>query len=132
VTEALARTACQLRADADLLDSLAKAETERIAAGGSELPLDAVAALPPAIRSRVLRNAAIAAGCPPGALSAGHVAGLEALVTGWRGQRGTDLPGGIRGQRRYGKLLFSAGHRGDDPPSTPRQASNREGAGGRD
>jgi tRNA(Ile)-lysidine synthase len=132
VTEALARSARQLRVDADFLDSLAKAETERIAAAGSGLPLDAVAALPPAIRSRVLRNAAIAAGCPPGALTAGHVAGLEALVTGWHGQRGTDLPGGVRGQRRYGKLLFSASHRGDDPPSTPRQASNREGAGGRD
>jgi tRNA(Ile)-lysidine synthase len=118
VTEALARSACQLRADADFLDSLAKTETERLTATGCGLPLDAVAALPPAIRSRVLRNAAIAAGCPPGALSARHVAGLDALVTGWRGQRGTDLPGGIRGQRRYGKLLFSA--------------SNREGAGGRD
>ncbi len=132
VTDALARTAGQLRADADFLDSLAKAETERMAAAGAELSVDALAALPPAIRSRVLRNAAIAAGCPPGALTALHVAGLDALVTGWHGQRGTDLPGGIRGQRRYGKLLFSASHRGDDPPSTPRQASNREGAGGRD
>jgi tRNA(Ile)-lysidine synthase len=132
VTQALARSACQLRADADFLDSLAAAETERLTAAGPGLPLDAVAALPPAIRSRVLRNAAIAAGCPPGALGARHVAGLDALVTGWHGQRGTDLPGGIRGQRRCGKLLFSAGRRGDDPPSTPRQASNREGAGGRD
>ncbi len=132
VTEALARSACQLRVDADFLDSLAEAETERMAAAGSGLPIEAVAALPPAIRSRVLRNAAIAAGCPAGTLTAGHVAGLDALVTGWRGQRGTDLPGGVRGERRYGRLLFSASHRGDDPPSTPRQASNREGAGGRD
>src|SRR5260221_65997 len=132
VTEALARSAGQLRLDADFIDSLAQTATERLAAAGPGLPVEAVAALPPAIRSRVLRNAAIAAGCPPGALTAGHVAGLDALVTRWRGQRGTDLPGGIRGQRRYGKLLFSASRRGDDPPSTPRQASNREGAGGRD
>jgi tRNA(Ile)-lysidine synthase len=119
VAEALARTARQLRADADFLDSVAQAEAQRIAAGDSGgLPLDEVAALPPAIRSRVLRNAALAAGCPAGALTERHVAGLDALVTGWRGQRWTDLPGGIRGQRRYGKLLFSA--------------SNREGAGGRD
>jgi tRNA(Ile)-lysidine synthase len=102
------------------------------AAAGPGLAIEELAALPAAIRSRVLRNAAIAAGCPPGALTAGHVAALDALVTGWRGQRGTDLPGGIRGRRRYGKLTFSASHGGDDPPSTPHQASNREGAGGRE
>ena len=118
VAEALARTAQQLRADADLLDDLAKTEAERIAPGNSELPLDALAALPGAIRTRVLRHAAIAAGCPAGSLTARHVAGLDALVTGWRGQRWIDLPGGIRGQRRYGKLLLVG--------------SNREGAGGRE
>ena len=118
VAEALARTAEQLRADADFLDDLAKTEAERIAPGNSELPLDALAALPGAIRTRVLRHAAIAAGCPAGSLTARHVAGLDALVTDWRGQRWIDLPGGIRGQRRYGKLLLVG--------------SNREGAGGRE
>jgi tRNA(Ile)-lysidine synthase len=111
VTEALARSARQLRADAEFLDSLAKAEAQRLAAlasPGCGLPLEALAALPEAIRSRVLRDAATAAGCPPGALTARHIAGLEALVTGWRGQRWTDLPGGIRGRRRYGKLQFSS------------------------
>jgi tRNA(Ile)-lysidine synthase len=121
VTEALARSARLLRADADFLDALAESELERIAPPGSghSLPLDALAALPEAIRSRVLRNAAMAAGCPPGVLSARHVAGLEALVTGWRGQRWTDLPGGVRAWRRYGKLQFGSG---DDV----------EGAGGRE
>ena len=111
VAEALARTARLLRDDADFLDALADDELERMAPPGSghSLPLDALAALPEAIRSRVLRGAAIAAGCPPGALSARHVAGLEALVTGWRGQRWTDLPGGIRAWRRYGKLQFGSG-----------------------
>jgi tRNA(Ile)-lysidine synthase len=118
VAEALARTARQLRADADFLDSTAKTDTERIAADGPGLPVAALAALPPAIRSRVLRNAAIAAGCPAGALTAGHVAGLDALVTGWRGQRWADLPGGVRGRREYGKLLL--------------HSDNGEGAGGRD
>jgi tRNA(Ile)-lysidine synthase len=108
VTEALARSARQLRADAEFLDALAKSEAQRLAPAGCGLPLDALAALPQAIRSRVLRDAATTAGCPPGALTARHVAGLEALVTGWRGQRWTDLPGGIRGQRRYGKLQFSS------------------------
>jgi tRNA(Ile)-lysidine synthase len=144
VTEALARSADLLRADADFLDSLAQTASARIAGGGGGAPrgstaaarpglaIDELAALPGAIRSRVLRNAAIAAGCPPGALTAGHVAALDALVTGWHGQRGADLPGGIRGRRRYGKLTFSASQGEDGAPSTPRQASNREGAGGRD
>jgi len=121
VTEALARSARQLRADAEFLDSLAAAEAQRLtplASPGGGLPLDALAALPQAIRSRMLRDAAIAAGCPPGALTARHIAGLEALVTGWRGQRWTDLPGGIRGRRQYGKLQFSS--------------SNGEAAGGRE
>jgi tRNA(Ile)-lysidine synthase len=117
VTGALARTARQLRADADYLDSVAAAEVERIASSDAGLPVSELAELPEAIRSRVLRNAAIAAGCPAGALSARHVAALDALVTGWRGQRWTDLPGGIRAQRRYGKLLFSS--------------RDGEGAGGR-
>jgi tRNA(Ile)-lysidine synthase len=106
VARALARGARQLRADADLLDSLAAAEAERLAAAGPGLPADSLAALPEAIRTRVLRKAAIAAGCPAGALTAQHVAALDGLVTGWHGQRWTDLPGGVRGQRRYGKLLL--------------------------
>ena len=104
-----ALNADQLRADADALDSLASAEAERLAAGGSALAADALGALPAAIRTRVLRSAAIAAGCPPGALSARHVSEMDALVTLWRGQRWTDLPGGIRCQRRCGRLLFTAG-----------------------
>jgi tRNA(Ile)-lysidine synthase len=118
VAEALARTASLLRGDADFLDALARTEFERIDPDRTGLAAGAVAAMPPAIRSRVLRNAAVAAGCPPGAVTAAHVAGLDALVTGWRGQRWTDLPGGIRGERRYGKLHFSS--------------SDGEGAGGRD
>ena len=109
VAEALARTARQLRDDADFLDLFSKSEFERaVSPATGALSLDLVAAMPAAIRSRVLRTAAIAAGCPAGALTAGHVAGLDALATGWRGQRWIDLPGGFRGQRRYGKLLFTA------------------------
>ena len=44
----------------------------------------------------MLRRAAIAAGAPPGALTAAHVDALDALVTGWHGQRWADLPGGVR------------------------------------
>ncbi|MBO0808321.1 MAG: TilS substrate-binding domain-containing protein, partial [Actinobacteria bacterium] len=122
VAEALARTAGQLRADAEVLDELARAEAERLrepgpaVAGspgpgslsgpGSSWPVPALAALPEAIRSRVLRLAAIEAGCPAGRLAAGHVGALDRLVTGWHGQRWADLPGGVRARRRYDKLLF--------------------------
>ena len=114
VAEALARGARQFRADTELLDGLAASEAEQ--AGGEDGTWDAgrLAGLPAAIRTRVLRQAAVAAGCPPGALTAGHVDALDALVTSWHGQRGADLPGGVRGTREHGKLLFTAGH-----PSEP-------------
>ena len=73
----------------------------------SGLPAGALAAQPPAVRSRLLKAAALAAGAPAGALSHQHVTQMEALVTGWHGQRGVDLPGGIRCQRRYDRLIFA-------------------------
>src|SRR4029077_5880119 len=65
VTEALARTAAQLRADAEGLDDLAFAESGQLRNNASDpAGLDArwLAALPAAIRARVLRDAAIMAG----------------------------------------------------------------------
>jgi tRNA(Ile)-lysidine synthase len=117
VAEALARTAGQLRADAEYLDDLAFAESGRMGAQmGAELRepcsdpagLDAsrLQALPAAIRMRVLRDAAITAGCPPGALAAGHIEQIDALVTAWRGQRGVDLPGRVQARRRDGTVWF--------------------------
>jgi len=111
VAEALARTAALLRADSEALDALAAAEAGQLGglaearAGG--WPADALAGLPMAIRLRLLRSAALAAGCPAGALSQRHITSLDELVTGWRGQRWSDLPGGIRCRRQYGKLLFT-------------------------
>ena len=102
VAEALARTADQLRADAEVLENIS---SER-ARGDSPLSASALAGMPGAVRTRVLRSAAVAAGCPAGALTAGHVARLEELVTGWRGQRWIDLPGGVRASRRSGQLCF--------------------------
>jgi tRNA(Ile)-lysidine synthase len=108
VAEALARSAGQLRADADFLDALAATEAAR--AGGDDrgtLLADSLAELPAAIRTRVLHHAAVAAGCPAGSLAAAHVRQLDALVTGWRGQRWVDLPGGVRGFRRDGQVRFT-------------------------
>ncbi len=107
VTEALARTAGQLRADADALDGIAAEAAERLMHADGGLEVTALAALPAAIRTRLLRRAAIAAGAPAGSLTAGHIAQLDALVTAWRGQRWSDLPGGIRCARRYGRLQFT-------------------------
>jgi tRNA(Ile)-lysidine synthase len=113
VAAALARSAAQLRADADALDSISRAEAERLAAAGRDLAVSALGALPAAIRTRLIRSAAIAAGCPAGALTANHVSELDAMVASWRGQRWTDLPGGVRCQRRYGRLTFTAGARSE-------------------
>jgi tRNA(Ile)-lysidine synthase len=111
VAAALARTAALLRADADALDALAAATdcsvTDDRAPGGG-LDCAALAAQPSAIRTRILRSAAIAAGCPAGALSAGHVDSVDALVTGWRGQQGVDLPGRVHASRTCGILSFVA------------------------
>ncbi|HEU5384578.1 MAG TPA: tRNA lysidine(34) synthetase TilS [Streptosporangiaceae bacterium] len=116
VAEALARTAAQLRADAECLDDLAFAESGQLRQGGSDpagLDVAWLAALPAAIRTRVLRDAAVMAGCPPGALAAGHIGQVDALVTAWRGQRWTDLPGGVRARRQAGKVWFSSTARGE-------------------
>jgi len=117
VAEALARTAGQLRADADYLDAVAEMEAERARGGSTTLLIEHLAVLPSAIRTRVLRGAAAAAGCPVGSLTASHVEQLDALVTGWRGQRWIDLPGGVRGLRRDGQLRFSrdSAPAGDSP-----------------
>ena len=111
VTEALARTASQLRADAECLDELAFAESGQLRGDCSDpagLEAGRLLALPAAIRTRVLRDAALIAGCPHGALTAGHIDRVDALVTGWRGQRWVDLPGGVRARRRDGKVWFTS------------------------
>ena len=107
VAQALARTAAQLRADAEVLDGIAAAELNFLENELLGLEVAALARLPAAIRTRVLRAAAVAAGVPAGALTAGHVAALDALITDWHGQRWVDLPGSVRGTRRYGRLRFA-------------------------
>ena len=116
VAEALARTASQLRADADCLDDLAFAESGQLREPCSDpagLDAKGLKELPAAIRTRVLRDAAIMAGCPAGSLSATHVEAVEALVTGWRGQRWVDLPGGVRARRQDGKVWFTSAEAGN-------------------
>ncbi|HVS68007.1 MAG TPA: tRNA lysidine(34) synthetase TilS [Mycobacteriales bacterium] len=99
VPEALARTARMLRDDADALDAWASSVTD---VGD----VAALQALPAAVRTRVLRRAAINAGVPAGALTAAHVEDIDALVTAWRGQRAVSLPGGLEAYRSYDRLSF--------------------------
>ncbi|HEY0935711.1 MAG TPA: tRNA lysidine(34) synthetase TilS [Trebonia sp.] len=105
VAEALARTAGQLRDDAEVLDQLADDERSR---GATPLAAASLGELPAALRSRLLRSAALTAGCPAGALTAAHIARVGELVTDWHGQRGVDLPGGVRAARRSGEIVFDA------------------------
>lgn len=103
VAAALARSAALLRDDADLLDTLAS--TARAALGPAPVAAAGLAPLPPALRRRVWRILAAEAGA--GALTAAHVATLDALVTAWRGQGPVDLPGGVVGARAGGRVAFT-------------------------
>ncbi|MBW1598928.1 tRNA lysidine(34) synthetase TilS [Streptomyces sp. JJ38] len=115
VTEALARTAQLSRDDADALDAwAAEAESRaRISPPGRTrqretvvLDVTPLAALPPAVRRRVLRRAAIEAGAPAGSLFARHVEETDRLITGWRGQRALNLPGRVEALRQGGTLVI--------------------------
>lgn len=123
VVEALARTAQLSRDDADALDAwAARAEAEVLrtapapapGAGSGEpdaVELDTVGlhGLPPAVRRRVLRRAAIAAGAPAGSLFARHIEEVDRLITGWRGQRAINLPGRVEVRREGGRLVIRQG-----------------------
>ncbi|AAZ56930.1 tRNA lysidine(34) synthetase TilS [Thermobifida fusca] len=108
ITEALARTATLLRDDADALDAWADQAQQQVGRGPTALDAAGLAGLPRAIRTRLLRRIALAAGCPAGALTAEHVFALDRLVTEWRGQSHVDLPGARRGRRHDGQIIVSA------------------------
>ena len=106
ISQALARTAGLLRDDADALDQLAEQ-----AAGGlnlADLDIEYLLLLPKAVRTRVLRKAIYAQGAPGGAITADHVAAVEALVTSWHGQGEVSLPGGVKVARISGRLSLYA------------------------
>ncbi len=87
VAPALARTARQLRDDADALDGLALELLAVVRTGdgpAAVLDTDALAAAPAALRRRVVRRWLIEAGVP--AAGAATLAELDALITRWHGQ----------------------------------------------
>lgn len=113
LTEALARTADQLRVDADHLDAEAERATAALLGAMHSAPKGAVevavadlADLPPAIRTRVWRRLLLAAGAPAGQVSARHTDGCDRLLTDWRGQGPLHVPGDLRVSRRAGRVVI--------------------------
>lgn len=121
VVAGLARSARLLRDDADALDDLARQAHAAVRDAEGTLDVVGLAALPRAVRTRVIRSAAIAAGTPASCLTAEHVDRVEALVSDWHGQGAIDLPGGIAGERRYGRLALRR-----VPPVAERRRLDRE------
>lgn len=146
VVPALARTAGQLRRDADLLDAQA-AELLAAAQAGHATPDDAVpdtdarhtaapgvstdtprvvldvavlSAAHPALRTRALRAAALAAGAAPGALAAVHVDAMDALVVDHHGQGPLQVPGGVEVVRECGRLILAGGRAAGTRGAAPR------------
>ncbi|MCX3063248.1 tRNA lysidine(34) synthetase TilS [Streptomyces beihaiensis] len=109
VVEALARTAQLSRDDADALDAWAAQAAASVRDAAGLLECAKLYALPPAVRRRILRRAAIEAGAPAGALFARHIEEVDRLITGWRGQGEINLPGRVVAQRQGGRLVIRQG-----------------------
>jgi tRNA(Ile)-lysidine synthase len=109
VAETLARTAEQLRPDMEALDRLAEQALARHHDDATGFDVVEIAALEPAVRTRMLRLAALRAGCPPGELFAVHVDALERQV--WNRDRlpkAVQLPGHVTAYRQGDHLRFGA------------------------
>lgn len=101
VAGALARSADLLRADADLLDDLAR-QARASLAGTGPIGADALARIPRPLRTRVWRALLIEAGAPAGQVGATHTDACDRLLTQWHGQGPLHLPGDLRISRREG------------------------------
>jgi tRNA(Ile)-lysidine synthase len=105
VVDNLARTAAQVADDNAALDQWASRALAKARGGDGTLAVAALRDLPDAVRTRVLHAWARELGTPGAALSHRHVAAMDALVTDWRGQGPTHLPGGRTVRRHAGRLL---------------------------
>lgn len=106
VAAALARSADLLRDDADALDAAAESAYRTL--GQPPWEVSDLRDLPVAVRRRVWRLLALRSGSPSGALTAEHLRGVDALVSGWHGQGPIDLPGGLRVVRRTDRVFLVA------------------------
>jgi tRNA(Ile)-lysidine synthase len=109
VAAALARSADQLREDADHLDLLADQAAADL--GPGPWAADDLLVLPRPVRTRVWRRLAVAAGAPAGQVSTRHTEACDALVTRWQGQGPVSLPGSLLASRTAGRVSIAASPR---------------------
>ena len=108
VTAALARTADQLREDSGGLDEIADRVHRDVARDGA-LECSSLEVHPWAVQLRVLRLAALAAGCPASELFRVHVLALAGMVEGHEGavrHKQIQLPGRVTSYREGNLLRF--------------------------
>ena len=100
ISRALVRSAALLRDDADALDQWAAEEA-------GDLDCERLSLLPRAIRTRIIRMAALEAGATPGQLTFEQVGAIDALISAWKGQGAVSLAGGVKVERISGRLSLS-------------------------
>ena len=101
IAEALARTGEQLRADTAALAAFARSASTRAVVDGA-VNIEVLSSEVEALRSRVVRGAAIAAGAIPSELTYDHVQGLLAVGPG----KEVQLPGHVTAYRDGDLLRF--------------------------
>jgi tRNA(Ile)-lysidine synthase len=109
VAEALARTAEQLREDADAFAEMIDETIEDIvehAEAGISVSAAALAANPAALRNRIIRH--VVAAEFGTSLTRLQTVEVARLATDWAGQGPIDLPG-CRARREGGRIVFTAG-----------------------
>jgi tRNA(Ile)-lysidine synthase len=111
IAAGLARTADLLRDDADALDEVSETAYQQL--GEPPWPVTALLDLPRAVRTRLWRRRALAAGSPGTDLAARHLLAVDELLTDWHGQGPVHLPGGVRARREQGRVWL-----GGPGPST--------------
>ncbi|MEO8262604.1 MAG: tRNA lysidine(34) synthetase TilS [Pseudolysinimonas sp.] len=113
VADALARTAEQLREDAEALDHMADEVAEELVEleeAGVSLSVAALAANPAALRQRLIRL--VAESEFHIALSRTQTLAVARLVTDWHGQKAVDLPG-FTAQRRGNRIHLISSQAGE-------------------
>lgn len=113
IAEALARTAAQLREDAEAFDEMIDETIEDIVEhveAGISVSVGALAANPAALRHRIIRH--VVASEFHESLTRVQTLEVARLVTDWSGQGPIDLPG-CRARRVGGRVEFTARASGD-------------------
>jgi tRNA(Ile)-lysidine synthase len=105
ISGALIRTASLMREDGEALDLWAAREAQALDLG--DIDCLHLATLPRAIRTRILRLAALQAGVTPGTLTFEQIGALDALISRWNGQGEVSLSGGVKVARISGRLSLS-------------------------